>query len=322
MLGIFVYLPHIEPTNITDLKTTLYFLYKNLNHQFKHNVYILSHEPVTDENTKESILLSIRENVRNTLHFLTIPKEYLELPTSIDKKIVDRCIALSPTTNWGNMEDRIMSHFWTFHFSKMAKNMGLKYVMKLDYDCIIEEPILEDLFQIAEKNDYNLIFNMLQMESGICNYGLKDFLLAYHKDNAAKRDEVKTYFSPGKITDLNNISSLKQIYKLVYKKDFPQEDLNIDQPIVCCPSFFVMNVDFWSKPSVASFMKLIENSNNVFHFKWSFASILSLVTMAHDKEKMKMCVFKMSKKCHREQAMDTNNKPLVSYTHRGCITDK
>lgn len=320
--GIFVYLPHTEPEHIAQLQTTLYFLYKYYNHQFLHNVYVLTHQPFSNEDIKDRITQGVRESVRKTLHFLSIPAEYLRMPQSADKKIVERCIGLSPSTNWGGLDDRVVEHFWVFNFWKMVQGMGLKYVMKIDYDNIIEEPILEDVFKIAEKNDYDFMFSMLQVESGICCYGLKDFLLAYHKEDAAKREEIKTYFNNARMSDLNSVSSLKQIYKLVYKKDFPQEDLNIDQPIVCCPSFFVMNVGFWSRPEVLRFMKLVENSNNIFYFKWSFASIVSLVTMAYNKEKMKMLIFKMSKRCHRVNAVDINNKSLVSYTQRGCITDK
>jgi len=316
--GIFVYLPCIDKDHIAVLKNTLYFLYKNYNANFKHDVFIVSRDNVKDQ---DDIGLGIREECRHTLKFLVIPPECLELPKSIDQNVLDRTLSLAPVKEWGNIEERVMTHFWVFHFWKIAKQMGLSHVMKINFDTYIEEPIREDLYNIVKEKDYNLLFNILQVDSGVCCYGIKDFLMSHNKDNEDKRTEIKSYFSQDKISDLNCVSALKQIHKIVYKKDYPLEDLLIDQPIVCNDSFFVMNVDFWFRTDIAPLMRIIEASNNIFYFKWSLSSIISLVAMMVDKEKMTRCVFRTSNREHRE-VIDGVAKMPLKYSQSGCITSK
>lgn len=318
--GIFVYLPIVIKENLAVLKNTLYFLYKNYNGAFKHNVFIVTRSDIAKVD-QDDIGLGIREECRHTLKFLVIPPECLELPKSVDKDTLDRSISLAPVKEWGSIDDRLITNFWVFHFWKIAKQMGLSHVMKIDYDTYIEEPIREDLYNIVREKDYNLLFNILQVDSGVCCYGIKDFLMSHYKEKNEKRDEIKTYFTQDKISDLNCVRSLKQIYKIVYKKDYPLEDLLIDQPIVCSDSFFVMNVDFWSRIDIAPLMRLIEASNNIFYFKWSVSSIISLVTMSVDKDKMTRCVFKTSNREHREVVNGVSKVPL-KYSQSGCITSK
>ena len=136
------------------LKTTLYFLFKNFNSKYKYPVIIL-HEGDYDRDSKNEILASIRVECVNLVSFCELDKEDFQVPKNIDIDKMNKLIDSNPVPYWRNVKYRIMCNFWINHFFKYCNKY--EYIMRLDDDSIIEEPINIDLFKLMKEKDFNYI---------------------------------------------------------------------------------------------------------------------------------------------------------------------
>ena len=197
------------------------------------------------------------------------------------------------------------------------------YVMKLNDDTLIEEPIKEDLFKIIDVKNFNLLFNMLQTDCGIGNFGLKDYIQLKFPE---KKEEINSYFNTTKLTDEKSIEKLKQLFKTITKKDYNRPDIDLNKPIVCTDNFYITKPSFWLDENIQEILKQIDTLGYIYYYKWSVSSILSLITMVKDKEKISRCIFRMSNELHRSAYINKDNKiesvVPTKYTLTGCITSK
>ncbi len=94
-----------------SLKTTLYFLFKNYNHLYNHDVYILT----TDYNNsdKEEILLSIRDDCRKLIKFKDIK---LDIPDNIDKDKLNLLVNYDICNDWYDIEYRNLTYYMLYTF--------------------------------------------------------------------------------------------------------------------------------------------------------------------------------------------------------------
>lgn len=313
--GIFIY---SEQKRKENLKLTLYFLFKNYNETYKHPVKIL-HRYKWNDIYKEEILMGIRESCRNLIEFMELPSDLFKI--NVDEQQLTRTINIKPTLDWGDKEERVMNRFWTIEFWDMVKEYD--FIMKLNDDTLIEEPIKEDLFKIIDVKDFNLLFNMLQIDCGVGNFGLKDYLQLKFQD---KKDEINNYFNTSKITDTKSIENIKQLFKTITKKDYNKPEIDINQPVVCVDSFYITKPSFWLDKEIKEILEQIDKLGYIFYYKWSLASIISLITMVKEKEKISRCIFRMSNECHRSAYIDNDNsvKTCVpsKYSLSGCISSK
>tara|TARA_Y100000389_G_C17446090_1_gene511684 strand:+ start:1401 stop:2351 length:951 start_codon:yes stop_codon:yes gene_type:complete len=313
--GIFIY---SEVKRKEKLKNTLYFLYKNYNDQYKHPVKIL-HRMKWSDLEKEEIIMGIRENCRNTIEFIELSNDMFKV--NVDEQQLTRTLNIKPTLSWGDKEERIMNRFWIIEFWDFVKEYD--YVMKLDDDTIIEEPIKEDFFKIIDTKNFNLLFNMLHVDCGIGNFGLKDYLQLKFQE---KKDEINNYFQTTKLTDGKSIENLKQLFKTITNKDYNKPEIDVNQPVVCVNSFFIAKPSFWLDDEIKEILDQIDKLGYIYYYKWSLSSILSLITMVKDKEKISRCIFRMSNECHRSAYIDNDNSIKTNipsnYTLSGCITSK
>lgn len=310
-----------DNNNIQSLKTSLYFLFKHFNHVFKHNVYIMFRYGEMSKQLQDELTMNIRENSRNLLNFMELPQNIFDIPTNIDKETLRRAINANPTVDWGNIDERLLNYFWGIRFWTIVKDFD--YIMKLDNDLFIEEPIREDFFKIMKEKGYNMMFNMLKSDCPIANFGFKEVL---EQKYPSKSSEISQFFSQSTITEYNAIESFKNIYKIANKSEYKKPDVNIFQPIVCQDCFYITKVDFWNDSNTQELLNIIDRMGFIFYYKWSISCIVSLIPMAYDKDKLTRCVFKMSKEFHRTSLKDINNNVItkmpLSYELSGCITSK
>src|SRR6056300_441256 len=77
------------------LKTSLYFLFKNFNKNYKYPIIIL-HEGDYDDDAKKEIILGIRSDYRYLLSFCEIDKDDFTVPNNIDLERVSKIVSLKP----------------------------------------------------------------------------------------------------------------------------------------------------------------------------------------------------------------------------------
>ena len=157
------YLTQNTDVRRTHLKTSLYFLFRHGNATHKYPVVIF-HEGDYDAKAQRDILMSVRESCRSLVTFRALDKGDFEVPSHIDKDKMMRCIATRATPYWRNEKYRMMCRWWLVHFPRYAA--GYDYVMRLDDDSIIEEPV-PDLFAWAANKELVYASNLLHVDCGI-----------------------------------------------------------------------------------------------------------------------------------------------------------
>lgn len=302
------------------LKTCLYFLFKNFNHIYKYPVIIL-HEGDYKKRDIDEILAGIRANYKHLVTFKTIDKEDFEIPSNIDKDKLDKSIQLQIVPYWRNIKYRLMCNFWLNHFTKYCENYD--YIMRLDDDSIIEESINQDLFKLCKEKDTIYMSNIVHVDCGICNYGMKELFIKLFPE---KKDLIDTLFIKTTIDNNNNFyNKFCHLYKLI-NNDEIGKSIEINMPIMYYNNFFITNTSFWKRKEVKETIQYINNTGNIFYYRYGDAPLQTLITSLFEKDKIVRTVFKYSKRMQRECFIDLNDNinqyMPKEYTNSTCIFDK
>ena len=217
------------------LKTSLYFLFKNFNAIYKYPVIIL-HEGDYTEDAKKEIIAGIRGECRNLLTFQQIDDEDFRIPSHIDIDKMNSIIDLRVVPYWRNQKYRSMCYFWMKNFYKYTK--GYNYVMRLDDDSIIEEPIKYDLFEMMSDKDFIYMSNIIHLDCSLCNYGMKDFFLKHYENN---KDKINELFMDHKLTSDNEyFNKFKKLYKELNNEDYSDTSIELNMPFMYYNNFNII----------------------------------------------------------------------------------
>lgn len=306
------------------LKNCLYFLFKNFNKKYNYPVIIL-HEGDYDDNAQLEIKNSIRQNHRQVVSFQQIDKEDFDIPSHIDKERVAKIVELQPVPYWRNEKYRSMCYFWIKHFFKYTKNFD--YVMRLDDDSIIEEPIVTDLFQTMVDKEFVYISNLLHVDCGICNYGMKEMfekLLPTAKAQLNDKMFIKSKIPKNSIV----MDKFKKLYKINEGNDLEsfENEIETEMPLMYYNNFFVTDARFWKRDDVKYIIDGIDKHGGIFYYRYGDAPLHTIIVSLLEPKKTTRTVFKYSKRLQREVFVDNDGKfhsyMPKSYDHSSCITHK
>lgn len=319
------YLTQNNEVRRTYLKTSLYFLFKCFNSKYRYPV-IIFHEGDYDNNAQQDILMSIRGTCRDLVSFQALDPNDFTLPSHIDKVKLQRCLDIKPhpTPYWRNEKYRMMCRWWLMEFPKYVKEYD--YVMRLDDDSLIEEPIKEDLFQWMKNKDLNYASNFLHVDCGMCCYGMKGFFEQHFPD---KKETIKELFIEQKIPmravqfhPFRTILSITQ-------NPLPElkETETLWMPIMYYNNFFMTKTNFWYQENVKEILKKIDEDGSIFYFRWGDAPLQSLIVMLlSPPEKVSKANFEYSKRLQRESFKGDDGHYHAympeSYDKSSCITQQ
>lgn len=291
---------------LIQLKTCLYFLFKHYNAVYKHPVIILGSFNKQEQN---DILDGIREECKNLLSFQEIS---ITTPKSINSNKLNTCIEANPTNEWGTVQDRNEEYFWITDFWEIhAKKYD--YVMRLADDVYIEEPIKNDFFNIIDSRANNLLFCILENVCPVEAFGMKDFFGA----NFPKNDKLEQCVVSTKIADVLTVTKIKSLYKLVSGKEYPKDDIELHQPIVCSSNFMILRTSYFTSDKITPYINKIKELGYIHYYKWKSSSIYSLFAMMLNNDKISRCTFNMS-----YEKVRTGKLVPSKYTQSGCPTSK
>jgi hypothetical protein len=291
------------------LKTTLYFLFRNFNKKYNYPVIIL-HEGDYDLKSQDEILSGIRENNKSCVSFKELDKSDFVLPEHIDRARVEKIIDLQPVPYWRNMGYRLMCNFWIKNFQKYTEDYD--YVMRLDDDSIIEEPVVNDLFKIMQDKKLIYMSNIIHVDCGVCNYGMKDFFKKIMPEHAEKINNGLFIDKKMQLEDNNpSHQKIKELCKINEGDDI-SSIINIDMPIMYYNNYFVTDTKFWKRDDVKDYTDKIFNNGSIFYYRWGDAPLQTLIVSILEPERISRSVFKYSKRLQRESFIDTN-KNFCSY---------
>jgi alpha 1,2-mannosyltransferase len=321
--GIFI-LTQNTPERKIYLKTSLYFLFRNFNKRYNYPIIIL-HEGDYDELSQEEIKKSIREDHRHVITFKEIDKDDFAVPAHIDKEKVEKIIEVQPVPYWRNLKYRLMCYFWVKRFFKYAE--GFDYVMRLDDDSIIEEPLKEDLFKIAEEKQLVYLSNMVHVDCGVCNYGMKELfekLLPECKPqiNGGMFIKAKLQADGNKL----HFERFKKVRSIIDDKECTATEFVTEMPLMYYNNFFVTSTAFWKQEKVQSLIQKIDEQGGIFYYRYGDAPIHTILVTLLEPDKISRAIFKYSKRLQRESFIDSDkiihSYMPKSYDKSSCISEK
>jgi len=300
------------------LKTSLYFLFKNFNAKYKYPVIIL-HEGDYTEDAKKEIIAGIRSECRNLLTFKQIDEEDFRIPSHIDIDKMNSIIDLRVVPYWRNQKYRSMCYFWMKNFSKYTKDYN--YVMRLDDDSIIEEPIKYDLFEMMSDKDYIYISNIIHLDCSLCNYGMKDFFLKHY---ASKKDKINELFMDHTLNSNNEyFNKFKSLHKALNNEDYEGASIELNMPFMYYNNFNIINVDVWNKPEIQDIVNKIDEQGYIFYCRWGDAPLQTIILSLYDNTRITKVNFKYSKRLQREAFKDDEGKlhsfMPSDYDNNSCV---
>ena len=300
------------------LKTSLYFLFRNFNKTYKYPIIIFHEGDYTNRDEKE-IIEGIREEYRYLIKFKVINKEDFEIPEHIDKNKLTKSVNLQIVPYWRNIKYRLMCNFWFKNYIKYTENYD--YIMRLDDDSFIEEPINEDLFKLLKDKDYIYLSNIVHIDCGICNFNMKELFIELYPD---KKDIIDTLFIKSNISNNNIIfDKLKKLYYIINNNEYTRDEFELNMPIMYYNNFFITNVNFWKRDDVKNIINKIDKSGNIFYYRYGDAPLQTIIATLLEPEKITRTVFKYSKRMQRECFIDLNNNinsyMPKNYNSNSCI---
>jgi hypothetical protein len=304
------------------LKTCLYFLFKHFNATHRYPV-IIFHEGDYDAKAQRDIVMSVRASCRSLVSFVGLDAEDFVLPDHIDKDKMDRCIATRAVPYWRNDKYRMMCRWWLVHMHKYAK--GFDYVMRIDDDSIIEEPVDKDLFAWMAEKQLVYSSNLIHIDCGVCCYGMKEF---FEKRYPEKAEFVQKMFVkqevPMRAVQFHPFRTLLSITQ----NPPPQipETMTLWMPIMYYNNFFITKTSFWQQEDVQKAVDAVDKDGSIFYFRWGDAPLQSIIAMLHAKpEEISRSIFKYSKRLQREafQGDDGEYHSYMpeTYDKSSCITE-
>jgi alpha 1,2-mannosyltransferase len=302
------------------LKTSLYFLFKNFNAKYKYPVIIL-HDGDYDTNAMNEINSSIRKNFRYLIEYKKIDDADFEIPKDIDENKMNRCINIAPVPYWRNRNYRLMCNFWINNFIKYCDNYD--YIMRIDDDSIIEETINTDIFKLIEDKNLNYMSNIIHVDCGICNYGMKNF---FEKILPDKKEKINELFM-SHILDIKNehFEKFKKLYLELNNEEYKETSVNMNMPVMYYNNFSVIRTSVWKSKEVKEIINKVNETGNIFYCRWGDGPLQTIIMTLYDKDKLSKLNFKYSKRLQRESFKDENGEyhsyMPSNYTETSCVSE-
>ena len=289
------------------LKTTLYFLFQNFNSKYKYPLRIL-HEGDYDATSQEEIIKSVRSSMRHLVTFKELDKTDFDIPEHINLEKVNKSIEIQPVPYWRNLKYRSMCYFWIKHFFKYTKEFD--YVMRLDDDSFIEEPIAEDFFKILEHKNLVYISNIVHVDCGLCNFQMKELFERIAPD---KKEMLNGIFVSSVLGPDNPIfHKFKKVHSLITDKEIIQNEYKLDMPYMYYNNFFITRTAFWNQEDVKKIIEEIDKDGGIFYYRYGDAPLQTLILSILAPSQISKAKFKYSKRLQREVFID-QDKNFHSY---------
>jgi len=316
-----LYLTQNNDVRKTHLKTSLYFLFKNFNSKYRYPVLIL-HEGDFDNKSQQEIITSVRSSCRSLVTFVQLDKDDFVVPDFINKEKVQNIIDLKPVPYWRNLNYRLMCRWWVVHMPKYAR--GYDYVMRMDDDSIIEEPIKRDLFEWMDEKKLVYASNLIHVDCGMCCYGMMDFFKSIFPERS---DFVEKLFVQGE-TSTHNIHDFRSVITIATAPNVPkiEEKMKLPMPIMYYNNFHITKSSFWLREDVQKTIDAIDKNGSIFYYRWGDAPLQSIIVALHAKEnEISRCQFKYSKRLQREAFLGDDGVWYQfmpdTYDKSSCITE-
>ena len=219
----------------------------------------------------------------------------LSIPDNIDTDKLNTLLRTNITSNWNNVEYRNLSYYMLFTFWKEIA-YDFDYIMTLNDDVIIEEPIKEDFFNIIDNKANNIMFCLMSDHCAFSSFGMYNLLETNFQNDI---DKLNSFNKSIKITKDNDITDFKKIYKIVFDRDYHLNEVELRQPYIPNDCFMIIRTTFMTGNQIKPYLNKIKDLKYVHYFKWSFSLVISSLAMMLCNDKVTRCVFKITEEAQR-----------------------
>ena len=235
---------------------------------------------------------------------------------------MNKCIDAKPVPYWRNKNYRLMCNFWINNFMKYCNDYD--YIMRVDDDSIIEEPINTDIFKMIEEKGHNYMSNIIHVDCSICNYGMKEF---FEKILPDKIDKISELFMEHSLDNNNpHFARFKKLYLALNDKEYEGNNVNMAMPVMYYNNFFVTKTAIWKTPEITDIIDKINETGDIFYCRWGDAPLQTIIMKLYDNDKMTKLDFKYSKRLQRESFKDDegvyHSYMPNTYSESSCISKK
>lgn len=292
------------PTRRVHLHNTLYFLMKYWLARHKDSGYVVTlfHEGDFDARAQREVLLGVRDECRHLVSFRQLAPDEFVPPPNIDAEKLADAVALRVTPYWRSVKYRCMCRWWLRGWLRHAQ--GYDYVMRLDDDAYLEEPIEADFFQEMRARRAVYASNKVQVDCGLCCYGMKAFFEQRYPDKAAAVAKLFTTLAvPSRAVQIH---PLRQLLSVLGKPWTPAETIAVEQPTMFYNNFCVLDVAFWRSAPVTELFDAIDADGSIFYVRWGDAPLQSIAAalLAPSPDAVVRFQFDYSKRMQREAFVD------------------
>jgi hypothetical protein len=215
---------------------------------------------------------------------------------------MNQIIDLRIVPYWRNQKYRSMCNFWLKNFYKYTN--GYEYVMRIDDDSIIEEPIKYDLFELMRDKDYIYMSNIIHLDCSLCNYGMKEFFLTHYEEKKEKIDELFVEHSLS--SDSGYFANFKKLYNGIHNEEYVGDTVKLNMPLMYYNNFNIISVDTWNTPEIQDVVNKIDEHGYIYYCRWGDAPLQTIILSLYDSSRITKVNFKYSKRLQREAFKDDN----------------
>jgi hypothetical protein len=174
------------------------------------------------------------------------------------------------------------------------------YIMRIDDDLFIEEPIEKDIISEAAHSGYVYVSNMIHVDCPVCCFGFKELLCNLFPD---KKELVEGLFQkqevPSRAFQLNKLRSLMSIAPV--HSDPVGDTITLWSPVMNYNNFHITKSTFWQRPDVQKLIEAIDKSGLMYYYRLGDSPVQSAITMLlANPEELGRTRFRYSKRLQRE----------------------
>ncbi|XP_013386701.1 glycolipid 2-alpha-mannosyltransferase-like [Lingula anatina] len=221
------------------MKVAVRHLDTYFNQNFQYPVVVFYEGNVTDRDLTDLTDISTSRIFFQKIHF----NQPYYLNVSVEEAVKDITCPKPDRSRFPGY-----NHMSRFHARLVAQQpilANITWYFRLDDDSLLQDYITYDIFRFMQDNHYTYGYNLVFFDNPLCLTYLKENITHYLKVNSI---EPKEY------------------------SDWPDGGIFYN-------NFEVSRFDFWRRPDVVRFLKFIDESGGIYHYRWGDAPIKSAAVL-------------------------------------------
>jgi hypothetical protein len=165
---------------------------------------------------------------------------------------------------------RRMGHWRLTSQFQFAYHLGYKYILQVDDDSWFTSRIMQNIVQLMETQNYTLAGRILNTDPVLVTTGLPELVKYFLVVEGHKPTQLLEHCSPKNVSGLYT-SGMRGLFGT-------SNDIGGGwSRKVIYGNFVVVSTEFWYRPDVQRFVKLVVQTGGHFTFRWNEQGVMAMV---------------------------------------------